>query len=494
MQRGTGLVKTILVKMVALAAGGLFAAPGGEVAGDEAGEASRVVIDLRVSGDLFAPVGAEAEPVREPISLFARFDFSEQPEPAAGPGGVARRYTMAAAAIEVGGQATDRAAPKAVDGKAASQAAGRSWRVLAADAADVLVALRGTTAVPYLAAGFLSRDEAELLDTPFDPLMIDGLRPTVAVAAGDSWKVPGDLVAGLLAIDTVESGGLQATLEGVTDGQARLTLAGTVVGGVDGVPTRLEVRGTARVRASGGEADDAWRLDGRVTRLEATISERRQAGWVAPGLEVEATISLERLPLGGEPASNLMAALQETPPLGPPAGDRPEGAGRPGIVWHRHGGDRYAIVLDRRWRVVEDGPEGLVMRLVDRGALLAQSSVLPLPRVAADAPAGEDEVREDVRRSLGDQFGTLVDSEATTRDDGTRLVRVVADGAAAGRPFRWIHHVVTDPGGQRAAVTCMLEPALADRFGAADRELVAGLMVPPVPPVRSADAGGGGPR
>jgi len=68
------------------------------------------------------------------------------------------------------------------------------------------------------------------------------------------------------------------------------------------------------------------------------------------------------------------------------------------------------------------------------------------------------------------------------------------DGAAAGRPFRWIHHVVTDPGGHRAAVTCMLEPALADRFGAADRELVAGLMVPPVPPVRSADAGGGGPR
>jgi len=231
-----------------------------------------------------------------------------------------------------------------------------------------------------------------------------------------------------------------------------------------------------------------------VTQLDATISERREAGWVSPGLEVEATISLQRLPVGTEPPAEMVATMRKAPQLGPPTQGRPEGEGRPGLVWHRHGGGRYTLVLDRRWRVVEDGSEGLVMRLVDRGALLAQCSLLPLPRAAADASPAEDEVRDDVRRSLGDQFGTIVESEATTRDDGSQLVRVVADGSAAGRPFRWIHHVVTGPEGYRAAVTFMLEPALADRFLAADRELVAGLMVLPDPPARSAAVGGEGPQ
>lgn len=86
-------------------------------------------------------------------------------------------------------------------------------------------------------------------------------------------------------------------------------------------------------------------------------------------------------------------------------------------------------------------------------------------------------VRRDVERSLGDQFGLVVTADETTRSDGTRVVRVVAEGTAEGRPFRWIHHVLTDPLGHRAAVTCMHEVAAADRFAIADRELVAGLVL-----------------
>jgi len=58
-------------------------------------------------------------------------------------------------------------------------------------------------------------------------------------------------------------------------------------------------------------------------------------------------------------------------------------------------------------------------------------------------------------------------------------VRVVAEGAADGRAFRWIHYVLTDAAGHRVAVTFMHEPAVIDRFAAADRELVAGLIVLP---------------
>lgn len=447
----------------ALAVAATVATVGGQPPAAGAEAASRVTIELELAGELFATAEADAEPVRQPVAVAASFDFLERPEPAAGPGGAVRTYRTAAATIDSAGST--------------------SRRRLAGDAAEVLVALEGTTAVPYLATGFLTREELELLDLPFDSLLIDGLRPATAVAAGDAWKIPADLAAGLLAIDTIESGGITATLAGVADGQARLRLSGTVVGGIDGVPTRLEVTGTATAAATAAEAaaGEAWRIDGRVTGLEATIAERREPGWVSPGLEVEATLTLSRSPAGEEPGPTAGPAEPA-----PRRAERPQGEGRPGMVWHRHPGGRYAAVLDARWRVVEDGPEGLVMRLVDRGALLAQCSILPLPRTKAESPPSEETVRDDVRRSLAGQFGQLAESEATTRDDGTRVVRVVADGSADERQFRWIHHLLTGPGGHQAAVTFMLEPALADRFAAADRQLVAGLIVLSDAPDRSA--------
>jgi hypothetical protein len=426
-----------------------------------------------VRGDLFATASAGAEPVRRPITLDARFEFDQRDAADAGGNSVARRYSIARADIETDGH--------------------RATQRLAADACEVLFRLEGMTPRPYLAEGFLARDEAELLDVPFDPLLIDGLRPDRPVVTGESWKLPGDLAAGLLAIDTVESGGIEATLAEVSNGVATVNLEGTVVGAADGVPTRIQVTGQATVHAplaqAAGDEDQAWQLDGPVTVLKATISERREAGWIAPGLDVEASISIARSAAVASSESLAAIATEPTPAadsLAPPEADRPAGRGRPGAVWHRHRQGRYTSVLDARWRVVEDGPEGLVLRLSDRGRLVAQCSILPLPRVAPDAAPSEETVRDDVRRSLGEQFGLLAESEAATRDDGTRLMRVVAEGAADGRAFRWIHYVLTDPAGHRVAVTFMHEPALIDRFAAADRELVAGLVVVPDPTPRQA--------
>jgi len=422
-------------------------------------DASRVRIELGVRGDLFASAHAGEEPVRRPIVLDARFEFLERAA-AAGEGGVVRRYQTARADIET-------------DGRGHRQS-------LAADAREVQVRLEGTTPKPFLAAGFLSRDEAELLDVPFDPLLFPGLSPGRPVAIGDSWKISGDVAAGLLAIDTVRSGCLEATLAEVVDSRATIKLTGTVVGAVDGVATRIELTGGATVEALPDE-DRSWRLEGPITAIEATVSERREAGWIAPGLDVRATIAVRRSPATDgadpEPAADGLA---------PPAADRPAGQGRPGIVWQRHRQGRYSAVLDSRWRVVEDGPEGLVLRLQDRGKLVAQCSMLPLPRVAVDGAAAEATVRDDVRRSLGEQFGLITASEASKRADGTQVVRVVAEGVADGRPFRWIHYVLTAPGGQQVAVTFMHEPSLTDQFAAADRELVAGLAVLPDTPARQA--------
>ena len=416
--------------------------------------ATRVRLELDVRGELFAPTGRDSEPVRQPITVEARFDFVEQPA-TAGAAATSRLYSEARAAVRVDGQADEVALP--------------------ADARRIEVALRGTTPAPYLADGFLSRAEADLLDTPFDSLLLDRLLPADPVAVGAKWMVPADAAAGMLSVDTIESGDLEAELTAVEEDLATVRITGIVDGAVDGVPTHLTIEGDCSVATAALDGvPETWRL--AATRVAAiTIRERRQASHVAPGFDVEARVAVARRPVAPG-VVEAAAAAQETPPS-----SRRRGTGRPGLVWHHDRDGGYDLVCDARWRVVEDGPTGLVLRLVDRGALVGQCSLTTLPRSDALAPPTIAEVQRDIERSLAGQFGRFESASEATRSDGVRIVRVVSEGTAENLPFRWIHHVLTDASGRRAAATFMLEASAAKRFATADREFVDGLAFPATP-------------
>jgi hypothetical protein len=418
--------------------------------------ADRVRATIDVSGELFAPAGRDAPPVRRPIVVEGRFDFIETPIAAAEEPTVERRYVDAAADLRIDGES--------------------QRTTLADDARVVRVVLRGTTPAPHLSGGFLSRAEMDLLEMPFDPMLIDALRPAAAVAAGDSWEIGGDVTAGLLAIDTVESGGLEAGVETVEDGRAIVKLSGIVDGAADGVPTHVTVEGSFMVPVD-GEAGEPHALAERVATLTMTVRERREASHVSPGFDVEARIVVARTAAESDVAE--LAATTATAASAAEPGRR-QGVGRPGLVWHRDAVGRYDLVHDERWRVIEEGTEGLVMRLVDRGALVAQCSITALPRSSALSPPTIAEVERDIERSLAGQFSRIEHASEASRSDGVRIVRVVTSGRADDLPFRWIHHVLTDSAGHRLAVTCMLEEPLAKRFGTADRELVDGIMFPAV--------------
>jgi hypothetical protein len=414
----------------------------------EAVPSHRIRMKLDVSGEIFAPAGRDVPPVRRPIAVDARFDFV-QTGSAAAEHGVIRRYRDAAADVRV-------------------EESVRTAR-LPADARTLRAVLEGATPTPSLATGFLTREELDLLETPFDPLLLDRLLPEAAPTIGGSWTVPADAVAGLLAIDTVEAGTLDATLVEVSDGRAEVKFSGIIDGAADGVPTHVVVEGTYAVPAG---AAGGMRLDAGITNLAVKIQERREASHVAPGFDVEARLTVART------ATEERADVADAAAESAASGDRRRGAGRPGFVWQRGAAGRYDLVHDARWRVIEDGPDGLVMRLVDRGALVAQCSIIALPRAPALAPPTIAEVERDLQRSLAGQFGRLEHSSEATRSDGVRLVRVVVTGRADGLPFRWIHAVLTDDDGDRVAVTCTLEDSLEKRFGTADRELVDGIQLP----------------
>ena len=417
----------------------------------------RVRATIDVSGELFAPAGRDAPPIRRPIVVAGRFDFIERPLASADEHTVERQYADAAADLQIDGQKQRITLPE--------------------DARAVRIVLRGTTPAPSLEQGFLSREEMDLLEMPFDPLLIDALRPTAAVAVGDSWSIAGDVTAGVLAIDTVESGSLEASLEAVEDGRATVKLAGIIDGAADGVPTHVTVEGSFTAAVEDAAAAPIT-FTGRIAHLAVTLRERREASHVAPGFDVEARVVIAR-------AAVATAGDDESPRVAVPAVasadatmPRRQGVGRPGLVWQRDVARRYDLVHDERWRVIEDGAEGLVMRFVDHGALVAQCSITALPRSSALSPPTIAEVERDIERSLAGQFARIEHASEATRSDGVRIVRVVTSGRAGDLPFRWIHHVLTDAAGHRLAVTCMLEESLQKRFGSSDRDLVDGIMFP----------------
>ena len=449
----------------------------------------RVRVRLDVTGELLAPAGPDAAAVREAVEMAARFDFEETSlaptAPEAAPV-VRRSYRDATASMRVGDATTTA--------------------TLGADARQLLVARQGTTPMPYLDDGFLSGEESDLLETPFDSLLIDDLLPREPVSIGQVWEIPADVTAGLLAIDTVESGVIEARIQDVTNARATVTFAGIIDGAVDGVPTHVTVEGSFAVGArtivattpSTDSEPVGHQLHGRVAQVSAVIRERRQASHVAPGFDVEARLLVARTSLDpglkkdsgqhAEPVADVAAtAVRKGTADGQPP--RRRGAGGPGRVWYRDPQGRFDLVHDVRWRRVEDGPNGLVMRLVDRGALVGQCSMTSLPQAPAASLPTRDDVQRDVERSLSGQVVRSDAAEELDHPDGLRVVRLASSGTAGRLPFRWIHYVLAAQDGSRVSVTFMFEESMQQRFGDADRPLIEGLRLPAARP----DHNAGGP-
>jgi len=419
--------------------------------------AIRCRIKLDVSGELIVPAGGDVPPLRRQLGLDARFDFEERPLPGTPVAGTTRRYRDAVAFVTIG------------DETAVS--------TLAADARTIRVVQRGAAALPHLEDAFLTDDEHELLDIPFDPLLLDDLLPGHPVNVGASWDISADLTAGLLAIDTVESGTVRARVEELVDGRARVVLSGTVAGGVDGVPTLVELSGSMATAARETEAAaDGSRHDllAPVSTLSVVMRERRQAGHVAAGFEVEARLRMARTAMATEAAEPPAVGADGLHPRVRRGGD-----GTTGHVWYRDADGRFDLVRDARWRMVEKGPTGVVMRLVDRGALVGQCSITTAAGADGDSAAPTlADLQQDIERSLAGEGARVDEAAAEDRGDGVRVVRVASSGKAAGLQFHWIHYVLAAEEGGRVDVAFMVQDSMRKRFGDADRELVARLAMP----------------
>jgi hypothetical protein len=201
------------------------------------------------------------------------------------------------------------------------------------------------------------------------------------------------------------------------------------------------------------------------------VKEKRAVGHIGPGLDTVAKVIIDVEPIASSQHLTA-AALQKLP------GENP--ADILALGYQPRGG-QYRVQYDRRWFVTEDEPKLVVLRLVDRGELVAQCNISPLPKLEKPIPLAE--YQRDVERSLGKNFGKFVSAGQNINEAGYAVFRVAVHGEVGELPIEWIYYLVQDRSGRRVSLAFTLEQGLSERFAETDRALVAAITLtdPPTP-------------
>ena len=92
----------------------------------------------------------------------------------------------------------------------------------------------------------------------------------------------------------------------------------------------------------------------------------------------------------------------------------------------------FELLLDRRWHVMIEREDVSVLRMVDRGDLIAQANISALPPLEQGEAFTIVDFQQDVKRALADHFGEFVTASESVTDSGLHVMRVVTTGKIDG--------------------------------------------------------------
>lgn len=404
---------------------------------------------VQVTGELMtAAGGGKVIPLK--LSSDAQFRFLERRLSGAGRDAEtlrsARLYRFASSDIEV------------VPSDAPKDAAAPKKSTLALPATKHLIVAHGRREGPffYSPTATLTYDQLDLIRTPGDSLSVLSLLPRETVSVGDTWKPESWAVQMMCSLEAMLKGEITCKLEEADAASARVSFSGQAEGATLGT--------TAGVELSGDFTFD--RKQKLVTRLRAKQKEKRSVGAVTPGLEVSASIVLERSLADGPNEAELLAdAVVASVPLEP----------APEMQYLRFESWGLRFYHERIWHQFHQTKDVAVFRLMEQGGLLGQLNVSPIPAAAAGSHTPEDQFQADIRQSLGKRLKAIKPGElipSRNAADRRFVFRVVAEGEADGAPMTWIYYLCAAPTGQQVSLVFAVETKNIEKFAARDSQFV----------------------
>ncbi len=316
----------------------------------------------------------------------------------------------------------------------------------------------------YSPSATLTCDQLELIRTPGDSLALVGLLPPAAVAVGDTWKPESWAVQMLSGLEAMLKGEMTCKLDETNARAARVSFHGDAEGATHGANASVEISGEFLF-------DRQRRM---ISRAQLKQTETRSVGAVSPGLEVTASVVVDRsLADGASDAELLNDAAVKDIPIEPTTEMQ--------FLRFESWGIRF--YHDRGWHLFHQTKDVGVFRLMDQGSLIAQCNISPVPAAAAGSHTSEDQFQADIRQTLGKKLKSITKAAQVpplNSQDRRYLFRVTVDGEADGAPMTWFYHLCASPAGQQIAFVFAVETKNLEKF--ADRDLSIVRLLDFVPP------------
>lgn len=311
--------------------------------------------------------------------------------------------------------------------------------------------------------------ELDLLHSPGDSLVIAALLPDSGVEPGDKWKPEGWVLPLLAGIEAVEKGALSCELLGVEKNEAKIRFQGNITGAVLGAAARVELTGELTFDTT----RRCW------TGLKLTQTEKRAVGPVSPGLDLKAQLSVKRQTATDE--GPLTDTALEKLPLQPNAAAR--------LLMFEAPAWNTRFLYERNWHLLTQNSDLAMLRLLEQGELLAQCTIKKLADAGPGRHVSEEVFQQDIRATLGKNYGQQLRAERIRVRDGLYVFRVVVVGTVAAKndegddsptPMQWIYYLVANADGRQLALVFTSDPKRADRWKDRDLGIVGGVEFLPV--------------
>ncbi len=320
---------------------------------------------------------------------------------------------------------------------------------------------RGWPVMVFSPAGPLTWSELEVVQAVGDPLALEDLLPEAAVSVGDHWKVRDAAAKAMSGYDTLTANNLEATLESVDDGKARIRLKGRIEG--------MAFGGTGVIGCEGFATFD--RQAARIDHVDLNRVETRQPGPVEAGLDLKSTLTVSREP--AEPSESLSDAALANVPLD--AGPRSES------LRITAPGGRATLLVDRNWHIFWEDTRLSVLKRLDGGRIIAQCNLMAAPAAGKGRHQDPGQFRDDIRRGLKERFVQFLGAgEIGGHPDGGFRYKVGVQGREGDLGVIWYYYLLAGPEGDQLLATFTLAADHAKPFGEHDVDVIGSLRWQPV--------------
>ena len=288
---------------------------------------------------------------------------------------------------------------------------------------------------------------------PVNTLSLELLLPPEPVKIGDSWKIPDSALQTFLNVDGVSQHTLEATLTSVVDDLAMIEIVGDSQGAYLGAFSEMTIQAK-------------YQFDMRAQRVNwvgMLLEEKRSIGVVGPGLDIKARLQVKISPLD-EPG-NLTDEYVKGFDL-----KKNDAVSQ---LRYEDGKGAWKFQHPRSWYMLPDEPNKTMLRMLDKGELVAQCNIVSMPKIDPKYPTQLKKFAADLAKGLEKNSVNMVSAEESVNFAGYSELRVILDGKVdGGIPLRWVYYLLTDKEGYQTVIVFVVEAEHLQQFGDSDDKIL----------------------